>query len=545
MQLPIIPGMGNSAPASVCGDGVVGAGEACDDGNLVDFDACTSACTNAGCGDGVTRRDLTDPLSPGYEACDDGNDRDDDGCTNACLSPKCGDGRVFQNNGLGSDGYEECDDGNINNNDSCTAQCFVARCGDGFIHNQTQDGEAVEECDDGNAVDLDGCRNNCQIARCGDGIVRSDIASGSQDECLTESDCDAGERCLHRRCYPVGFERCDDENDDNTDACLSGCVAARCGDGVVRTDLGVGELGYEACDDGDTIDNDECNNACQLATCGDGVRRTDLDDRVRGPEALCSDGCFDQEVCMGLICVPAGYEACDDGNLNASDTCVNCELPGTSANAAAQSCAQLLRRGQTESGVYWLDFDGRSGPFEPAPFYCDQTTDGGGWLHIFGENAPSDAGCSWFRWSRLSPGDMNSEVELPAEHYTTRCLSSGIRFRHIHMDLDFLASRMVLETPFDWSSIRYSGQLSVRGFLWDQPYQLPTTQRRHPEGLQDQWIMSDAEDCMPTAIDESIGSFVGDRATGNSVSWVANSYVGNRCSAGFKTEFFWSSIVVR
>ena len=33
-------------------------------------------------------------------------------------------------------------------------------------------------------------------------------------------------------------ELCDDGNEVDTDGCLSGCVPARCGDGVVRTDLG-------------------------------------------------------------------------------------------------------------------------------------------------------------------------------------------------------------------------------------------------------------------------------------------------------------------
>lgn len=41
-----------------CGDGEVQAGEACDDGNDVDTDACTASCRVAQCGDGITRGDL-------------------------------------------------------------------------------------------------------------------------------------------------------------------------------------------------------------------------------------------------------------------------------------------------------------------------------------------------------------------------------------------------------------------------------------------------------------------------------------------------------
>jgi cysteine-rich repeat protein len=46
-------------------------------------------------------------------------------------------------------------------------------------------------------------------------------------------------------------EECDDANQADDDACLSTCVAARCGDGVVETDV-------EECDDGNV-----CSKACE------------------------------------------------------------------------------------------------------------------------------------------------------------------------------------------------------------------------------------------------------------------------------------------
>jgi cysteine-rich repeat protein len=46
-------GSGNSATFSLCGNGRIDSGERCDDGNLDDTDACTSACQPARCGDGV------------------------------------------------------------------------------------------------------------------------------------------------------------------------------------------------------------------------------------------------------------------------------------------------------------------------------------------------------------------------------------------------------------------------------------------------------------------------------------------------------------
>jgi cysteine-rich repeat protein len=60
-----------------CGDGIVDPGEACDDGNGVDTDECTSSCTVAACGDGIRAFD-------GTEQCDDGNLVAGDGCDALC-----------------------------------------------------------------------------------------------------------------------------------------------------------------------------------------------------------------------------------------------------------------------------------------------------------------------------------------------------------------------------------------------------------------------------------------------------------------------------
>ncbi|HBQ14783.1 MAG TPA: hypothetical protein DEF51_27860, partial [Myxococcales bacterium] len=68
--------------------------------------------------------------------CDDGNRVDDDTCTNACTRARCGDG-VLQSG-------EECDDGNTDPSDTCTTACRAAVCGDGFLQ------VGVEACDDGN-----------------------------------------------------------------------------------------------------------------------------------------------------------------------------------------------------------------------------------------------------------------------------------------------------------------------------------------------------------------------------------------------------------
>lgn len=109
---------------SFCGDHLRDLGEACDDGNSSDADACRG-CARARCGDGV--------VFAGVEACDDGNSVDGDGCQRGCALPTCGDGVI--------DPGEDCDDGDADDTDDCPSTCLAAKCGDGFVH------AGVEACD--------------------------------------------------------------------------------------------------------------------------------------------------------------------------------------------------------------------------------------------------------------------------------------------------------------------------------------------------------------------------------------------------------------
>ena len=133
----------------VCGDGILEAGETCDDGNLVAGDGCDASCHLEHlvvCGDGILE---------GGETCDDGNLVAGDGCDVHCMCelpapPVCGDGVIAAS--------EACDDGNLLDHDGCTTQCEleVCVCGDGIL-------EAGETCDDGNHVDGDGCSVACAL----------------------------------------------------------------------------------------------------------------------------------------------------------------------------------------------------------------------------------------------------------------------------------------------------------------------------------------------------------------------------------------------
>ena len=69
-------------PTIECGNGILEAGEQCDDGNKVDGDGCSANCTieqsGPTCGDGIKN---------GSEECDDGNTVDTDACHNNCTLP--------------------------------------------------------------------------------------------------------------------------------------------------------------------------------------------------------------------------------------------------------------------------------------------------------------------------------------------------------------------------------------------------------------------------------------------------------------------------
>jgi len=84
--------------APVCGDGVVGMGETCDDANTTSGDGCDANCTPTACGNGV--------VTAG-ETCDDGNTVAGDCCDAAC--------RLVA-------GGTPCDDGDpCTNDDACAA----------------------------------------------------------------------------------------------------------------------------------------------------------------------------------------------------------------------------------------------------------------------------------------------------------------------------------------------------------------------------------------------------------------------------------------
>lgn len=177
-------------PPGVCGDGVLNAGEECDDAERnsdVEADACRSDCRRSRCGDGVV--DST-------EQCDDGNTVDNDPCDNRCqpIADPCAPcGSDFE---CGRD-IDRCAvllDGTF-----CTIACDARRdCPEGLVCTQvpTAEGQPATQC----VPELEVCAG-C-LDRDGDGY-------GIGLECLGP-DCDDTDP----RRNPGAEEICNDVDDD-------------------------------------------------------------------------------------------------------------------------------------------------------------------------------------------------------------------------------------------------------------------------------------------------------------------------------------------
>ncbi len=367
----------------VCGNGIIDPGEACDDGNTVGGDGCSATCAtvesgwtcprgtnNTGgpctkpsagvCGDGI--------LGPG-ESCDDGNTLSNDGCSSTCLTEPgwdcptqgkpctlvefCGDGVVNLTTG------EQCDDGNTKGGDGCSPQCTIepdyacpvanqpcvstVRCGDGKI-------SGTEQCDDGNSVAGDGCGATCQLEP---GWTCPVVAAA----CTAKA---CGDGIL------AGTEQCDDGNTASNDGCSSTCQI---------------ELGY-ACGP-DTWHPAALSTACYQTVCGDGHKEgtEQCDDGNVRPFDGCSPTCTNEpkcgypnndtaqpyqcfSVCGDGIKMPG--EQCDDGNLQNGDGCSStCTIePGYTCTASAPALGTTLT-----VPILYRDFNWHHPQFEVSPVY--------------------------------------------------------------------------------------------------------------------------------------------------------------------------------
>ena len=347
---------GGACLPAICGDGIRGFGEACDDGNTLSKDGCSAQCTsNESCGNG-----LLDELVG--ETCDDQNADETDGCHQDCQVAKCGDGvtdtafggESCDNGPLNSrdpdaacrpncqpsrcgdgvrDTGEVCDDSNLLSGDGCSGDCLSAEtCGNGYVDRSNDNLDKIEQCDDGNTISDDNCDNGCRFTKCGNGQIegieqcdRGPLNSNDPNQvCRTN--------CRPKRCgdgIQDSDEVCDDGNTQAGDRCSYDCKSLEiCGNGIVDT-LNPDLPGGEACDD---PDRDKCTADCKIPDCGNGVieRNEQCDEGLdpvsmvsrnsNAPDARCRPDCRISR-CGDFVVDPNQNEICDDGNNAGGDGC--------------------------------------------------------------------------------------------------------------------------------------------------------------------------------------------------------------------------------
>lgn len=288
-----------------CGDGLIGAGEACDDGNIRDGDSCSADCTSdETCGNGVTDEvngescdgepncnsdcqleECGNSIIDINEDCDNAG-MDSRGCNSDCTFATCGD--TYQN----SAADEECDDG-INPSSTCNSPvlCKISRCGDSYynpadIKEECDTGGDTQACNgNGNGVSSNDSNSSCHIPNCGDSytnteftipgtLIKEECDTGGTDSPTCDLDCTLP-ICGDNHINFIAGEKCDDGNPDNDDLCVSIpkgdpkgiCKDATCGDGYVRTTAITGTPD-EDCDTAG--DSQDCDADCTTPQCGDG-----------------------------------------------------------------------------------------------------------------------------------------------------------------------------------------------------------------------------------------------------------------------------------
>jgi cysteine-rich repeat protein len=157
LMLSALLWIGAPVPAAAsCPDGVLEAGEECDDGNLIDGDCCSSDCL----------------LAPNESACDDG-----DGCTlnDECFLGVC-------------EGSELCDDSIACTRDVCDPQTggctFIADdalCNDGLDCSGVEVCSGTDDCLEGEPMDCSYLDAECVLGSCVEGV-------GVPATCIAEPD---------------------------------------------------------------------------------------------------------------------------------------------------------------------------------------------------------------------------------------------------------------------------------------------------------------------------------------------------------------------
>lgn len=285
-----------------CGNGIPEAGEECDDGDDDEDDECSSTCRFT-CGDGVVGA---------HEACDTAIAPGEDGsCPVAC------------------DDMDACTTDTLQGS-GCEATCVhgaITACtdGDGCCApgcDATNDDDCAPTCGNGVVEPGETCDGDCPAPSCDDGVACTvdAVVSGSAATCDLVCENTAITACIDDDgCCPA---MCDVTNDDD--------CSPTCGNGTIEGNETCDGDCPTTCDDGDACTNDslsgsaaQCNAVCVYApqtACVDGdgccpIGCTSVTDD--DCTAVCGDGTVEQG------------EQCDDGNTTSGDGCDSmCQVEG-------------------------------------------------------------------------------------------------------------------------------------------------------------------------------------------------------------------------
>ncbi len=156
--------------------------------------------------------------------------------------------------------------------------------------------------------------------------------------------------------------------------CVEQCFAGFCANG--GTCVVVGEARACTCPTGFGGATCSVRDACLSMTCVHG-RCVDgacqCADAYTGTHCeIAPTGCTNTTCLNSGACTTAGC-VCARGYTGA--TCSDRSRDGSTSSLAADGCVALREAGYTTDGMYWIRLPGG-----PVRVFCDQTTDGGGWI---------------------------------------------------------------------------------------------------------------------------------------------------------------------